>query len=125
MSVCKCKVCPHLMESWEYAWLLTRTITGRESCASLQVSSTASCSSPPLRASLRDRANSSAAQQTHDKIDLFYSCTTKYKNGHSPSFKADIGRHSEVIITPERTVNITVNTSTYQERTRFVFPTLS
>lgn len=53
---------PHLMEAWGYAWLLTVTVTGIESCDSLRLSSAASCSSPLLRASLRDRASSSAAK---------------------------------------------------------------
>lgn len=55
-------ICPHLMEAWGYAWLLTVTVTGTENCDSLRLSSTASCSSPLLRASLRDRASSSAAK---------------------------------------------------------------
>lgn len=105
------------MESWGYAWLLILTVTGRESCDSLRLSSAAPCSSPPLRASLRDRANSSAAQETKTshKIQLFYCGVLQQnppKNGHLPSFKADVGSPLELIITPAKIVT-TLNSSTY------------
>lgn len=101
------------MESWGYAWLLILTVTGRESCDSLRLSSAASCSSPPLRASLRDRANSSAAQETttSHKIQLFYCGVVQPPPPHSPSFKADVGSPLDVIITPGKIVT-TLN-STY------------
>lgn len=69
-------MCPHLMGSWGYAWLLTQTVTGRENWESLRLSSAASWPSPLLRALLRARASSSAAPQrtSRKKIKRIYDC---------------------------------------------------